>query len=69
MASARSGVAAAALDGLLYVVGGWDGVRRLRTGEVPTRVHLLEMNNEQYEQVYNPRINRWRSLPKMNTPR
>ena len=69
MASARSGVAAAALDGLLYVVGGWDGSRRLRTGEVPSRVLLLEMHNQQYEQAYNPRINQWRSLPKMNTPR
>ena len=34
MGTARSGVAAAALDGLLYVMGGWDGVNRLRTGEV-----------------------------------
>ena len=41
MASARSGVAAAALDGLLYVVGGWDGSRRLRTGEVPFKSPLV----------------------------
>ena len=34
MGTARSGVAAAALDGLLYVMGGWDGVNRLCTGEV-----------------------------------
>ena len=34
MGTARSGVAAAALDGSLFVVGGWDGTKRLRTGEV-----------------------------------
>ena len=68
MATARSGVAAAALDGLLYVVGGWDGTRRLRTGEVPSKVQLVETisNNAQ---VYNPRINQWSSLPQMVTPR
>ena len=41
MGTARSGVAAAALDGSLYVVGGWDGSRRLRTGEVPSSQHPL----------------------------
>ena len=41
MSTARSGVAAAALDGALYVVGGWDGTRRLRTGEVINNNHLL----------------------------
>ena len=41
MGTARSGVAAAALDGALYVVGGWDGTRRLRTGEVINNNHLL----------------------------
>ena len=40
MGTARSGVAAAALDGLLYVMGGWDGVNRLRTGEV-VHTHFL----------------------------
>ena len=41
MGTARSGVAAAALDGSLFVVGGWDGTRRLRTGEVINNNHLL----------------------------
>ena len=41
MHTARSGVAAAALDGSLFVVGGWDGTRRLRTGEVINNNHLL----------------------------
>ena len=41
MSTARSGVAAAALDGSLFVVGGWDGTRRLRTGEVINNNHLL----------------------------
>ena len=43
MSTARSGVAAAALDGALFVVGGWDGTRtrRLRTGEVINNNHLL----------------------------
>ena len=43
MSTARSGVAAAALDGALYVVGGWDGTRtrRLRTGEVINNNHML----------------------------
>ena len=43
MSTARSGVAAAALDGALFVVGGWDGTRRLRTGEV-INTHLLIAN-------------------------
>ena len=34
MRVARSGVKAVAMDGLLYVVGGWDGRQRLRSGEV-----------------------------------
>ena len=67
MGTARSGVAAAALDGSLFVVGGWDGTRRLRTGEV-INTHLL-IANKHIEQVYDPATNRWRSLPKMNTPR
>ena len=46
MRSARSGVAAAALDGLLYVVGGWNCGKRLRTGEV-INIHLLIVNNHQ----------------------
>ena len=41
MSTARSGVAAAALDGALYVVGGWDGTRRLTIGEVINNNHLL----------------------------
>ena len=68
MGTARSGVAAAALDGDLFVVGGWDGTRRLRTGEVINNTHLL-IANKHIEQVYDPATNRWRSLPKMNTPR
>ena len=68
MGTARSGVAAAAFDGSLFVVGGWDGTRRLRTGEVICNcTHLLIITNN--EQVYNPTTNQWRSLPKMNTPR
>ena len=43
MGTARSGVAAAALDGFLFVVGGWDGTKRLRTGEVKN-THLLIAN-------------------------
>ena len=43
MGTARSGVAAAALDGSLFVVGGWDGTKRLRTGEV-INFHLLIAN-------------------------
>ena len=34
MRVARSGVKVVAMDGLLYVVGGWDGQQRLRSGEV-----------------------------------
>ena len=30
----RSGVKAVAMDGLLYVVGGWDSQQRLMSGEV-----------------------------------
>ena len=30
----RSGVKVVAMDGMLYVVGGWDGQQRLRSGEV-----------------------------------
>ena len=41
MASPRSGVAAAAFNGSLFVVGGWDGNKRLRTGEVITDQHRL----------------------------
>ena len=67
MGTARSGVAAAALDGLLYVMGGWDGVNRLRTGEVVHKHFPVHFNFD--EQVYNPSTNRWRSLPRMNTPR
>ena len=44
MGTARSGVAAAALDGALFVVGGWDGTKRLRTGEVKINTHLLIAN-------------------------
>ena len=54
MGTARSGDAAAALDGALYVVGGLDGTRIAKNA---------------VEQVYNPITNRWRILPKMNTPR
>ena len=68
MGTARSGVAAAALGGDLFVIGGWDGTRRLRTGEVINNTHLL-IANKHIEQVYDPATNRWRSLPKMNTPR
>ena len=41
MSSPRSGVAAAAFNGSLFVVGGWDGNKRLRTGEVITDQHRL----------------------------
>ena len=41
MASPRSGAAAAAFNGSLFVVGGWDGNKRLRTGEVITDQHRL----------------------------
>ena len=41
MGSPRSGVAAAAFNGSLFVVGGWDGNKRLRTGEVITDQHRL----------------------------
>ena len=48
MGTARSGVAAAAFDGSLFVVGGWDGTRRLRTGEVICNcTHLLIITNKQ----------------------
>ena len=32
------------------------------------KIHLL-IGNKEIEQVYNPITNRWKSLPKMNTPR
>ena len=41
MGSPRSGVAAAAFNGSLFVVGGYDGNRTLRTGEVITDQHRL----------------------------
>ena len=41
MGSPRSGVAAAAFNGSLFVVGGFDGKNRLRTGEVITDQHHL----------------------------
>ena len=41
MGSPRSGMAAAAFNGSLFVVGGWDGNKRLRTGEVITDQHRL----------------------------
>ena len=65
MGTARSGVAAAALDGLLYVVGGWDGMKRLRIGEVVHK-HFLFISTLNFDgQVYNPSTNQWRrSLPK-----
>ena len=34
MRESRSGVKVVAMGGLLYVVGGWDGHQRLRSGEV-----------------------------------
>ena len=35
------GAGAAAFNGSLFVVGGWDGNKRLRTGEVITDQHRL----------------------------
>ena len=32
------------------------------------KIHLL-IGNKEIEKVYNPTTNRWKSLPKMNTPR
>ena len=34
MKQKRSGVKAAVLDKKLYIVGGWDGQNRMRSGEV-----------------------------------
>ena len=41
MGSPRSGVAAAAFNGSLFVVGGYDGNKTLRIGEVITDQHRL----------------------------
>ena len=52
MGTARSGVAAAVLDGLLYVVGGCDGRKRLRTGEVVHKHFLFISTLNLDGQVY-----------------
>ena len=37
-------------------------------GGAINKIHLV-IGNKEIEQVYNPTTNRWKSLPKMNTPR